>query len=52
MSEAEAAERGRRVAYLPLTELDRAIVTGETRGFVKLIAGPPTADPPNTTKRH
>ena len=40
ITEAEAADRGGRVAYLPLTELDRAIVTGDTRGFVKLIAGP------------
>lgn len=39
LTEAEAAEHGGRVAYLPLTELDRAIVSGETRGFVKLIAG-------------
>jgi pyruvate/2-oxoglutarate dehydrogenase complex dihydrolipoamide dehydrogenase (E3) component len=40
MTEAEAAEHGGRVAYLPLDAVDRAIVVGETRGFVKLIAGP------------
>lgn len=40
LTEAEAVDRGGRVAYLPFTELDRAIVTGETSGFVKLIAGP------------
>ncbi|MGE3448630.1 MAG: NAD(P)/FAD-dependent oxidoreductase [Microbacteriaceae bacterium] len=40
VTEAEVADRGARVAYLPLTEVDRAIATGETRGFVKLIAGP------------
>jgi hypothetical protein len=31
---------GARVAYLPMSEVDRAVVAGETRGFVKLIAGP------------
>lgn len=40
MTEADAAEQGGRVAYLPLDAVDRAITTGETRGFVKLIAGP------------
>ncbi|HZJ28304.1 MAG TPA: FAD-dependent oxidoreductase [Acidimicrobiia bacterium] len=40
MTEAEAAEHGGRVAYLPMTEFDRAVVAGETRGFVKLIAAP------------
>ncbi|MFP3899737.1 MAG: dihydrolipoyl dehydrogenase family protein [Acidimicrobiia bacterium] len=40
ITETEAAERGGRVAYLPMTEVDRAIAAGETRGFVKLIAGP------------
>ncbi len=29
-----------RVAYLPLTEVDRAITADRTRGFVKLVAGP------------
>jgi len=40
LTEAEAAERGGRVAYLPMTEVDRAVAAGQTRGFVKLIAGP------------
>jgi pyruvate/2-oxoglutarate dehydrogenase complex dihydrolipoamide dehydrogenase (E3) component len=41
LAEAEAAHRARgaRVAFLPITEVDRAVATGETRGFVKLIAG-------------
>lgn len=29
-----------RVAYLPMTEVDRAVTAGEERGFVKLLAGP------------
>jgi pyruvate/2-oxoglutarate dehydrogenase complex dihydrolipoamide dehydrogenase (E3) component len=40
MTEAQAAEHGGRVAYLPMTEMDRAITEGRTEGFVKLIAGP------------
>ena len=40
LTEAEAAGHGARVAYLPMSEVDRAVVAGETRGFVKLIAGP------------
>jgi pyruvate/2-oxoglutarate dehydrogenase complex dihydrolipoamide dehydrogenase (E3) component len=40
MTEAEAAAHGGRVAFLPMTEVDRAVVAGKTRGFVKLIAGP------------
>jgi pyruvate/2-oxoglutarate dehydrogenase complex dihydrolipoamide dehydrogenase (E3) component len=40
MTEAEAVDHGGRVAYLPMTEVDRAVATGETRGFVKLVAGP------------
>ena len=40
MTEAEAAVHGGRVAYLPMSAVDRAIAAGETRGFVKLIAGP------------
>ncbi|MGN6087937.1 MAG: dihydrolipoyl dehydrogenase family protein [Actinomycetales bacterium] len=45
LTEAEAASRvaGSRVAYLPMTEVDRAITAGRTEGFVKLIAGPRTA---------
>ena len=40
LTEAEAAaRRGSRVAYLPMTDVDRAIVSGETLGFVKLIGG-------------
>ena len=37
--EAEAP-RGARVAYLPMAEFDRAVMSGEERGFVKIIAGP------------
>jgi pyruvate/2-oxoglutarate dehydrogenase complex dihydrolipoamide dehydrogenase (E3) component len=40
MTEAEAASHGGRVAFLPMTEVDRAVTAGKTRGFVKLIAGP------------
>lgn len=40
MTEAEAADHGGRVAWLPLDEVDRALTSGETDGFVKLIAGP------------
>ncbi|MDP9019201.1 MAG: FAD-dependent oxidoreductase [Actinomycetota bacterium] len=40
MTEAEAADHGARVAYLPMSEVDRAVAAGETQGFVKLIAGP------------
>jgi len=39
-TEAQAGGRGARVAYLPLDELDRAVTSGHTDGFVKLIAGP------------
>ncbi|MGH9286417.1 MAG: dihydrolipoyl dehydrogenase family protein, partial [Acidimicrobiales bacterium] len=39
MTEAEAAAHGGRVAYLPMSAVDRAVAAGETRGFVKLIAG-------------
>jgi len=34
------APRGAKVAYLPLTHVDRAITDGRTDGFVKLIAAP------------
>ena len=37
--EAEAPPRSR-VAYLPLVEVDRAIIAGRADGFVKIIAGP------------
>jgi pyruvate/2-oxoglutarate dehydrogenase complex dihydrolipoamide dehydrogenase (E3) component len=40
LTESEAAGRGGRVAFLPMGEVDRAIVSGQTAGFVKLIAGP------------
>ena len=40
MTEAQAAAHGGRVAYLPMTEVDRAVTAGQTDGFVKLIAGP------------
>ncbi len=40
LTEAEAAERGGRVAYLPMDQVDRAVVAGATDGFVKLVAGP------------
>ena len=39
-SEAEATRMGGRVAYLPMTDVDRALVAARTEGFVKLIAGP------------
>lgn len=37
--EAEASARAR-VAYLPLSEVDRAVIDGRTDGFVKIVAGP------------
>jgi pyruvate/2-oxoglutarate dehydrogenase complex dihydrolipoamide dehydrogenase (E3) component len=40
MTESEACEDGGRVAYLPLSELDRAITDEKTDGYVKLVAGP------------
>ncbi|MPZ27466.1 MAG: FAD-binding protein [Micromonosporaceae bacterium] len=42
LTEAQAADRmsGARVAYLPLSEVDRAVAADRTDGFVKLIAGP------------
>jgi pyruvate/2-oxoglutarate dehydrogenase complex dihydrolipoamide dehydrogenase (E3) component len=41
VTEDEAATAGpARVAFLPMAEVDRAIVTEQTAGFVKLIAGP------------
>lgn len=39
MTESEAARHGGAVAFLPLTEVDRAVAAGQTEGFVKLIAG-------------
>ena len=40
MTEAEAASAGGRVAYLPMAEVDRAVASGQTAGFIKLIAEP------------
>jgi pyruvate/2-oxoglutarate dehydrogenase complex dihydrolipoamide dehydrogenase (E3) component len=40
MTEVESVAHGGRVAYLPMAEVDRAVATGETRGFLKLVAGP------------
>jgi pyruvate/2-oxoglutarate dehydrogenase complex dihydrolipoamide dehydrogenase (E3) component len=40
LTEAQAAQHGGRVAYLPMAENDRAVIEGRTEGFVKLIAGP------------
>ncbi|MGH9137991.1 MAG: dihydrolipoyl dehydrogenase family protein [Acidimicrobiales bacterium] len=40
VTEADAAEVGGRVAYLPMSDVDRAIAADETIGFVKLLAGP------------
>jgi pyruvate/2-oxoglutarate dehydrogenase complex dihydrolipoamide dehydrogenase (E3) component len=37
---AELAGRTHRVAQLPLTAVDRAITSGATDGFVRLVAGP------------
>lgn len=34
------APPGSRVAYLPLTEVDRAITDGRTDGFISIVAGP------------
>ncbi len=42
VSEAASARAGRgaRVAYLPMSEVDRAVIAGKTGGFVKLVARP------------
>ncbi len=40
LDEGGAARHRGRVAYLPMTEVDRAIVAGAASGFVKLLAGP------------
>lgn len=40
VTEGEAAARGGRVAYLPLDEVDRALTSGRTDGFIKFLAGP------------
>src|SRR5579875_1745510 len=38
-AEAAAAHPGARVAWLPMSEADRAVTAGRTDGFVKIIAG-------------
>ncbi|MGC8481909.1 MAG: FAD-dependent oxidoreductase, partial [Acidimicrobiales bacterium] len=40
LSEHKAASLGARVAYLPLSELDRAMIADKPEGYIKLIAGP------------
>jgi pyruvate/2-oxoglutarate dehydrogenase complex dihydrolipoamide dehydrogenase (E3) component len=42
LTEAQAATShpGARVAWLPMSEADRAVTAGRTAGFVKIIAGP------------
>lgn len=40
MSEQEAAAHGGRVAFLPLTEVDRAVAEDLTAGFLKVMVGP------------
>lgn len=36
----QQAPKNSRVAYLPMTEFDRAVMSGEERGFVKIIVTP------------
>ena len=38
-TEAAATHPGARVAWLPVSEADRAVTTGRTEGFLKIIAG-------------
>jgi len=40
LTAAQAADRGARVAYLPMAEMDRAITAGRTDGFITLLAAP------------
>ncbi|MDG1878372.1 MAG: FAD-dependent oxidoreductase [Acidimicrobiales bacterium] len=40
VTEAEAVSMGGMVAYLPMSEMDRAITDGAEDGFIKLIAAP------------
>ena len=40
VTETEAASMGGMVAYLPMSEMDRAITDGAEAGFIKLIAAP------------
>lgn len=37
LTEAEAARSGAQVAFLPMSEVDRAVTAGRTEGFVELI---------------
>jgi pyruvate/2-oxoglutarate dehydrogenase complex dihydrolipoamide dehydrogenase (E3) component len=40
LTEAQAVDAGGSVAFVPMSEVDRAIAARRTEGFVKLIAGP------------
>ena len=40
LTEAESVDVGGRVAEVPLDRVDRAVTSGRTVGFVKLVAGP------------
>lgn len=42
LTEEQAASSvpGARAAYLPMSEVDRAVTAGRTEGFIKIIAGP------------
>ena len=40
LTEAEAVAKGGRVVFVPMSEVDRAITSGHTEGFIKIIAGP------------
>ena len=37
--QAAASQPGARVAWLPMSEVDRAVTAGRTEGFVKIITG-------------
>ncbi|MGH3907000.1 MAG: hypothetical protein ACRDTE_22900 [Pseudonocardiaceae bacterium] len=39
-AEHDLTDRRARVAFLPMSEVDRAVTADHTRGFVKLLAGP------------
>jgi pyruvate/2-oxoglutarate dehydrogenase complex dihydrolipoamide dehydrogenase (E3) component len=40
MTETQAADRGGRVAFVPMREVDRAVSADRTEGYLKLIVGP------------
>ncbi len=40
LTEAQAVEAAGRVAFVPMSDVDRAVTAERTEGFVKLIAGP------------